>query len=387
MGVFWTQGEKEAITAEGVRLLRAGKATSIKGAFAEAQAALPKHRRRVISTTAKVPWFAEALKAAQSEPEAHGNSIQQSIAPPIAPAPENEPQGEPASRPKIFWNSREKKQLCAVAAQLLTDLQANGPRDALEKAQLIALTPDRRRRKIHTMTSVADWYPSGLQAARAARLNREAEAEAESKQAADAAAVAAASETEEVDDAPEARPLAAVALPVAPAAAPTTIASMFGGWASIRQHLVQEIASIVAEGIHRGLASVQLTTPASQDDNPPAVVRHVPFVVDPQARHRSPSILIVGLKDANASQIKAEFSSKLDLRFIATDKSKDQLRQMAEQADTTVAMVDFLGHSHTDICRARSKQYVESTGGMTGLRQQLTRLAGLHLNGSAAVAA
>lgn len=56
---------------------------------------------------------------------------------------------------------------------------------------------------------------------------------------------------------------------------------------------------------------------------------------------------------------------------------------MTEQADTTIAVVDFLGHSHTDIIKARCKHYIESTGGMTALRQQLARLAGQHLNGLA----
>jgi hypothetical protein len=370
MAVTYTPDEQQAVIDEGIRLQRIGKTSSLGKAFELAQLVLPKNRRRRISTTSKVPWFVEPMKAAKLAATAD---------PEKAIATEGGAEA-PTRKTAVHWKPPEKAALCMDAARLLLDLQANGPRDAMEKAQLTALQPERRR-TIASMASLADWYPEGLQKARMALL-RERERETKAAIAAklkeqEAAAPAPASAPVLIEDQPKTTALAtAAASPLA----------LFGDWSRLREHLVQEIASIVAEGIHRGLASVQLAPSQQQQAEPAPVRAHVPFVVS-APKERPPSVLVAGLKDATASQIKAEFGAQLDLRFITPDKSKDQLRQMAEQADTTIAVIDFLSHSHSDIIKARSKHHIESSGGMTHLRQELARLAGRHMNGSAAHAA
>jgi len=367
MATKWTTEEQQAVADEGVRLWSAGKASSLMKAFDLAQSVIPKARRRTISTTSKVPWFVSALRVPKKAPDQPQSAKPQQIATESSLSEKNASEGESASRRRVVWSEAEQKLICTNAARLLHDLQANGPRDAMEKAQLVVLPPERQRH-IASMTTLAGWYPDGLKHASAA-LRRELDKAAQAKARDEAAAAAAA-----------AQPVAEVqALPAVVTPTTSAVASIFGDWTHIREHLVQEIASLVAEGIHRGLASVQLAAP--QDTTP---ARHTPFVVDPHPKIRPPSVLVAGLKDATASQIKAEFGSKLDLRFITPDKSKDQLRQMTEQAETTIAVTDFLSHSHTDIIKARSKHHVECSGGMTSLRQHLANIAGLQLNGSSA---
>jgi len=371
MATIWTPAEQQQVTDEGLRLQRAGKVKSISAAFVLAQSVLPKARRRTISTTAKVPWFVSAIKAAKEATGASQSADQQRIATPTPSAAANASQSESPGRPRnVRWKDGEKDAMCAEAARQLLDLEASSLRDALQKAQLVVL-PLERRRHIASMNSISDWYPDGLQKARLALLRkreRETQAAINAKLKEEATAAAPA-------------PVLDVQPTTALATASASPLALFGDWSRIREHLVQEIASLVAEGIHRGLASVQLAAPQTEDATP---ARHVPFVVDPHPKVRPPSVLVAGLKDATASQIKAEFGSQLDLRFITPDKSKDQLRQMTEQAETTIAVTDFLSHAHTDIIKARARHHIESSGGMTSLRQHLANLAGLRLNGSGA---
>ena len=94
---------------------------------------------------------------------------------------------------------------------------------------------------------------------------------------------------------------------------------------------------------------------------------------------KKPSVLVAGLRGAQKQVIIAEFGHVIDLRFYESDKSKDQLRAMAEQADVSIAFTDFLSHSHCDIMEARSKQYIAAGGGMTQLKDTITNvIAKLH---------
>lgn len=350
--VRWTSAEQQAVKDEGVRLVRAGFAGSLSEALREAQKSLPKARRRTITTTAKVPWFSSAVRAAREGVDGnHQSTDEQTFADDASSGP---------GRHLVRWSRVERTQLCEEAARLVIRLEASGPHDALLKAQARVLAPKRQRPRL-SPCHVVDWYPEALQAAmQRLRESEQQEPAAPPEVAREAAAVA-----------PE--PLMSPAIP--------TVASVLASpWAALREHLVQEIAGIVAEGVMRGLENVKLLAPqAPAGEREP---RHVPFVAGP-AKHRPPSVLVVGLRGGQVPQIQAEFGTQLDLRFCGADESKDQLRSMTEKAETTVAFVDFLSHSHTDIIRARSKHVVLSSGGMTALRQNLARLAGLHFNGHA----
>ena len=94
---------------------------------------------------------------------------------------------------------------------------------------------------------------------------------------------------------------------------------------------------------------------------------------------KKPSMLIAGLKGAQKQVIVAEFGHLVDLRFYESDKSKDQLRAMAETADVSIAFTDFLNHSHTDIIQARARMYIPSGGGMSQLKDTIKNaIAKLH---------
>lgn len=385
--IFWDEAEQQLVSAEGVRLWQAGKVSGIAEAFRKAQSVLPKNRRRVISTTSKVPWFSAAIKGAAAAPDAPQSAEQQHVANTYAPTESIAPQpgSDHRKNPRIVWTKDERRVLCVEAARLIHGLDAGSPRDALIKAQAV-LPPGRRRHKIYTMTSVADWYPAGLQAAHIA-LRKQLDKQAREEVGAQLARAQEAAKPAEPEQ--QAAPPAVVE-PVPVATMPTVtssstgLATMFGTpWHQLRTHIVQEIASMVAEGIQLGLASVQLTAPKADDQEP---ARHVPFVRD-GAKPRPPSVLIVGLRGGQVPQIEADFGTTLDLRFCSADKSKDQLRAMTEQAETTVAVVDFISHSHTDIIKSRARHYIESNGGMTHLRQQLAHIAGVPVNGHAQAAA
>lgn len=366
MRVTWTPEEQQALIAEAERLVRIGRASTLKETIARAQLVLPKDRRRPIGGTSKVPWLCTAIHAAKQAQEAQQAQEDQQA--------EEASSAKPGRR-KVHWTSQEKELLCAVSAQLLTDLQANGPHDALEKA--VATLPVDRQRQIPSMTLVADWYFEGLQTARD-RIQKTRDETA--LRASRAAEVAAQEAAEAHTPAPE------PAVPAVQAAQPPmglAIASIFNmTWPTIREYLVQEIADLVAEGVRRGLANVQLTPPASVEDAA-TPHPHVPFAASLAPKPKLLSVLVAGLKGAQVPQIKADFGSRLDLRFVAVDESKDQLRAMTERADMTIAVVDFLSHSHTDIIKARSPKCVELHGGMTRLREQLAQLVAAPLNGHA----
>lgn len=373
--IQWTQAEQQAVIDEGLRLRRAGNApTTVVAMMEKAQRVLPKARRRPIPSTSKARWFFDALDSTPAQAQnGPASDERQRIANPTPGTPESAPTADPGpqvGKPKVFWRDAEKRALSAEAARLLADLEVGSTRDALMQAQNNVLPPERRR-PIHTMTSVADWYPAQLQAA-ASALQRE-------REAAKAAADAQAEPTPVAPATPE-------PTTVVEPAAPTLAAALGRPWAQLREHLVQEVAGIVAEGILRGLESVRLSAPQQQpsSDQPEPRV-HVPFVAEP-AKERPPSVLVVGLRGGQVPQIEADFRGRLDLRFCGADDSKDRLRSMTERADTTVAFVDFLSHSHTDIIKARARHYIETAGGMTSLRKTLADLAGQHTNGTAAAA-
>jgi hypothetical protein len=394
--IHWNEGEIYLLTSEAQRLIREGSTASIIGLLTEAQLALPKERRRPIDATSKALWFSDVVKAARKPANARKQGRPRKLATPLAPAPVEAPAAPAVAAHKgtrVQWSTAERQLLCETAARLMTDLEASGPRDAIEKAMAQAL-PVERQRHIPSMTPLADWFFPGVKRERELLLERRAAATAEDvlrqdKEAREAIA-AAAEEAAAIEKAaelarrqvPELAP-ASTAPHFAPAGA-AGLASMFGGWGQIRAYLVQEIAGIVADGIHQGLAMVQLGQHVAHTDPPAAgaPAKHTPFVRDDKPTKRLQSVLVVGLKDAVASQIRAEYGSRLDLRFITPDKSKDQLRQMTEQADITIAVTDFLSHSHTGIIKARSKHYVESQGGVTHLRSQLAALASPHMNGN-----
>lgn len=407
--VTHTQYEREQILDEGLRLDRAGKLGALTSGFALAQKVLVKERRRPTpASISKITWFVDAIEAARKAPEAPQGVDLKVPATTIAAPESSAPQGDPDvgdSDKRVRWNPQEQQALCMEAARLITDMKAGGPREALLLAQKNVLAPHRQR-KIYSMTGVSSWYPEGLRAAMTKQRSEPKMAAAVAELAkinediaAQAPEPASTSErtlpTEpalafEQDAPPQAMAPTVPANIVMPSAGEDLASHLTGLWRGVRERLVQEVSNIFVEGIHRGIQRITLPRPESEatatatSTMPPDPIRTA-FPGAPA--HKGPakqSVLIVGLKSDQPDHIRAAFAEKLDLRFCSADESKDQLRSMTSAADVTVAVVDSLSHSHTDIIKARSRAFVRSPGGLTHLKQELARISGAHhVNGQA----
>lgn len=411
--VTHTPEEKALLIDQGIRLERAGAFRSFIGAFLKAQEVLPEHRRRpnnIVSTNA-IKWFVDAIKAFRNSPEAaqRVDTVETDTTPAVRDSSASDGQDGGATPKRITWSPQERQDLCAEAARLLMDLQVGSPHEALVMAQERVLRPDRHRAKIPP-SSVAHWYPEGRQEAMA-RLRSEREraaAEAEltklkvQHSAHNVIAPAPA-------PAPDPEP-AAVSTPMpapSPEAPPQTLAPvaptnivipspegdlashLFGLWKGIRERLVQEVSNVFVEGIHRGMQRITLMQPPMADACESATPEPIPtaalqYATTPAKTKPGQSVLVVGLKGNQPEHIKADFAGKLDLRFCSADQSKDQLRSMASAADVTVAVTDFISHSHEDIIKARAPRFIRCAGGITHLKQELARLSSASpLNGQA----
>lgn len=120
--------------------------------------------------------------------------------------------------------------------------------------------------------------------------------------------------------------------------------------------------------------------PASLDDPQATPVQRVLASVQAVTERRD-SLLVVGLRNDMQQQIRKDFASEWDLRFVAKDESKDRLRTLADRSKHCIVMTDFIGHSHEDIVKARHPGYTRVSGGMTHLREAI---AGLRPQGASA---
>ena len=419
--VVHTREEQQKILAAAIELERAGWAGGFIPKFLKAQEVLPEDRRRSskLQSTTCIQWFVDAIKAFRSSREAaqHVDHTTARTMPPDSSALD----ANGARTKPIFWTAQEQRALCAEAARLLMDLQVSGPNEALVMAQQHVLPPHRHRAKI-SPSSVAHWYPEGRQEAMA-RLRSERErvtAEAEVAKAKDQVFAQSVAASEPLAPAPAPAPApipvsapmpdrpAPVPPPMpapAPEVPPQTLAPLppadivvashsgdlashlFGLWQGIRERLVQEVSNVFVEGIHRGMERITLIQPPAAEACVSAASEPNATAVEdapPAKKKPGQSVLVVGLKGNQPEHIKADFAGKLDLRFCGADQSKDQLRSMASAADVTVAVTDFISHSHEDIIKARAPRFIRCAGGMTHLKQELARLSSAsNMNGQA----
>jgi len=185
LGIYWTEAEVHAVRDEGIRLQRAGNISSISELFHLAQATvLPPDRQRKVTTTAKIQWFVSAIRAIRRQRKLAGvtkGAKYKPAATQVTPWLDRASEGEPETVKRVQWNDAEKRQLCECIARLqahLTrdELSKAKPRDALFRAQEIVLPPERRRQNIEAK-SFANWYETGMHAARLT-LRHELELEA-----------------------------------------------------------------------------------------------------------------------------------------------------------------------------------------------------------------
>lgn len=179
--------------------------------------------------------------------------------------------------------------------------------------------------------------------------------------------------------APAPAPVQAPAIP-APSVGPTPSLTslLLSQWAPLRERLVEEVASIVTEGLALALTRAAKVSDVAQPAEGAAVAVALSGIVSEKKAPESAkqSVLVVGLKGSQVTEIERSFSKCLDLRFCSSDQSKDQLRRMSATADVVVGFTDFLSHSHEDIVKARAAHYIRSGGGMTSLKATLGKLIG-----------
>jgi hypothetical protein len=287
---------------------------------------------------------------------------------------------------RFHWNVNERFDIACHVAKTLSE-QPGTPRVAAMRLAVEAVIQPSRQ-KTTTLMSAPTWLDPLLPAARkhnAAVAAKQAKAAAKLNGANGHASHVQAVEPPAPAETPAEAPIAAAvpALPEPPTAVvvapPPPTADL---WQLLRARLVDEVASVVAEGALKAVTMViRQMQPAAEPEPPdPSTVRgNIELMRRELARAnpaapRKPSVLVVGLKGSNKSEIEAGFGRTFDLRFIDSEQSKDQLRLMAEKADTTVVMTDFISHSHTDIVKSRAPKYHLQSGGMTSLRATLMTL-------------
>jgi hypothetical protein len=277
---------------------------------------------------------------------------------------------------KVFWTAAEHARLAKVAAVLLHNKQVKTAREALMAAQLDprAELPEERRRPT-THFSQEKWFPRML-SAEVAKLQ---DADEDAKDKAHAAHTA---HTEGW--------LGAEAAALAPAAPPEPApivnrvddkaATIGHAFLNLRAMLVDELAAVFVEAALKAMGSGLLgvqpqveLAPATPGLNGDQQQHRIVFHREASPA-RKPSVLVVGLKGAQKTEIERSFADRFELRFVGADESKDHLRSATEKADTTVLVTDFISHSHQDIVKARSPRYLLSAGGMTNLKATLAGL-------------
>lgn len=279
---------------------------------------------------------------------------------------------------RIHWKPEEREALADRAAIAMRNGQAKKPVEALRLAQEV-LAEDRRREIAGVGNTTEAWFPPMLAAALRKLQKREIEEAAKPAAPPPAPAVqeVAAEPSEALEAITPPKHLNGTAVEPANGFAGAVPPAMGQALLNLRGMLVDELASVFLEAMLKAIGSGLLThgeTPQVQVDQAHGVQR---LRIAPKVH--KPSILIVGVRNKNGGHkevIEREYGDRFDLRFIGADESKDQLRSMTEQADTTVVLTGSISHNFTDIVKARSPKYVFSDGtSLSALRQTLTNLA------------
>lgn len=161
--------------------------------------------------------------------------------------------------------------------------------------------------------------------------------------------------------------------------------SLSGSLASLAHALAGSIAEAFGAELRRALQSkldevvtalpAQLALPAPVADTVDA--EPVPRATEPAAPHTAAklTVTIFGLLDAQAAMIDSEFGRDLNLRYVrSSDAASQRARGLIRTSDYVVTMAGFISHSTEDLIRSMGAKLVRVSGGMTSLRNELTRL-------------
>ena len=116
------------------------------------------------------------------------------------------------------------------------------------------------------------------------------------------------------------------------------------------------------------MAQLATTLPALAAP-PPQI--HAPIINEPRAVKKK--VLIAGLLPQQAGMIQSEFGEVFDLAFWK-DESLQALKHRAEAAQVTITFTSKIGHAAENAIKSTNTEYHRCVGGMTSLRDMLTRM-------------
>ena len=141
--------------------------------------------------------------------------------------------------------------------------------------------------------------------------------------------------------------------------------------------LVEDLATSLADTLAQQVAAklkdrlmAQLATTLPALAAPPPQI-HAPIINEPRAVKKR--VLIAGLLPQQAGMIQSEFGEVFDLAFWK-DESLHALKSRAESADVTITFTSKIGHAAENAIKTTSTEYHRCVGGMTSLRDMLTRM-------------
>ena len=141
--------------------------------------------------------------------------------------------------------------------------------------------------------------------------------------------------------------------------------------------LVEDLATSLADTLAQQVAAklkdrlmAQLATTLPALAAPPPQI-HTPIINEPRAVKKK--VLIAGLLPQQAGMIQSEFGEVFDLTFWK-DESLHALKSRAESAEVTITFTSKLGHAAENAIKTTSTEYHRCVGGMTSLRDMLTRM-------------
>ena len=141
--------------------------------------------------------------------------------------------------------------------------------------------------------------------------------------------------------------------------------------------LVEDLATSLADTLAQQVAAklkdrlmAQLATQLPALAAPPPQI-HAPIINEPKVSKKR--VLIAGLLPQQAGIIQSEFGEVFDLSFWK-DESLRALKSRAESAEVTITFTSKIAHAAEDAIKTTSTEYHRCVGGMTSLRDMLTRM-------------
>lgn len=153
----------------------------------------------------------------------------------------------------------------------------------------------------------------------------------------------------------------------------------------ISSAIATEIAAQVATNLQRMLLPSAVSAPAKVEEIYAAVSGAISEAantapvdaanpIDVPA-HSKPVVTIIGLLSGQSQMIQREYGDDLHLKFASSDHLRaDRLKAICGNSYATIAAVNFISHSHQDIAKAASSNFITVKGGMSSVRMHLDNI-------------